>query len=127
MAVVVGIARFEYRVQQLLLGLEMVQQTGRGHPGLTRDLAQRRGTPPVAREQPLRDGEDPLPPVLSLGVQRGVRALTGHRTPLFNRPTERTLGRFDWRDKSLAGQTPRIAHNPSDLAMITFITSLVPA
>jgi hypothetical protein len=60
-------------MQQLLFGLEMVQQPGGTHAGLAGDLGQRRVPPPVPREQPLRDGQDSLFAILTLGAQRVVR------------------------------------------------------
>ena len=67
---VVGVARVEHGVEQLFLGLEVVQQAGRGHPGFLGDLCQGRIAPSVAREQPLGLGEDALPAVLTFGEQR---------------------------------------------------------
>ena len=71
--VVIGVADVEHRVQQLFFGFEVVQQAGRTDTGLTGDLGQRRIAPPVAGQQPLRDGQDPLFAVLALGAQRVVR------------------------------------------------------
>jgi hypothetical protein len=50
MLVVVRIAPFEYRVQELRLGLEMVKQTGGADAGLGSDLRQSRVSPPVPGE-----------------------------------------------------------------------------
>ena len=100
---VVGVAGVEHRVQKLFFGLEVMQQTSRGHAGFLRDLAERGATPAIARQQTLRHGEDPLPPVLSLGEERGVSPLIGHETP-FNQPTERTL---DWLARRLQEEMPR--------------------
>jgi hypothetical protein len=69
-----------------------VQQARRGHPGFLRDLPERGPASAVSRQQTLRDGQDPLAPVFSLGEERGVSPLIDHETP-FNQPTERTL---DW-------------------------------
>ena len=77
MRVVVGVAGIEHRVEQLLLGLEVVQQPGRADPGLLGDLRQRGVAPAVAREQTLGDGEDALFAVLALGEQRRVRPRRG--------------------------------------------------
>lgn len=66
MDLVVGVTGIENRVEQLFLGLEVVQQTRRAHPGLLRDLRQRGVPPAVARQQPLSDGEYPLPAILTL-------------------------------------------------------------
>ena len=72
--VVVGVAGVEHRVEQLLLGLEMMQQPGRGHPGFLGDLGQRGVAPAVARQQSLGHGENPLLAVVALGKKRGVRS-----------------------------------------------------
>jgi hypothetical protein len=69
---VVLVAGVEHRVEQLLLGLEVVQQPGRRHPGFLGDLGQRGVAPSVAREQPLGHAENALPTVLALGEQRLV-------------------------------------------------------
>ena len=90
--VVVGVANVEHRVEQLFFGFEVMQQPGRTDPGLPGDLGQRRVAPPVAGEQPLRHGQDPLFAILTLGPQRLVRPCLGHRTPLSNQPTEHTVG-----------------------------------
>ena len=103
--VVVGVAGVEHRVEQLLLGLEVMQQPGGGHPGLLGDLGQRGVAPAVARQQPLGHAEDPLPAVLALGEERrvGPRGARGcHGTPSFNQPSEHTVGRFVRCDKGLS-------------------------
>ncbi len=66
---VVGVAGVEHRVEQLFLGFEVMQQPGRGHPGLLGDLRQRGVAPAVARQQPLGHGKNPLPAVLPLGEE----------------------------------------------------------
>jgi hypothetical protein len=78
-------------MEQLFLGLEVVQQARRADPSLLGDLAERGTAPPVPRQQSLRGGQDPLPAVLSLGQEGGIWPLIGHPAP-FNQPTERTLG-----------------------------------
>ena len=70
--VVVGVAGVEHRVEQLLLGLEVMQQPGGRHPGFLGDLRQRGVAPAVACQQPLGDAENPLPAVLAFGEKRGV-------------------------------------------------------
>ncbi len=67
-------------MEQLLLGLEVVQQARRADPGLLGDLPERDTAPTIARQQPLRHGQDPLPAVLALGEERGVRPLVRHTT-----------------------------------------------
>ena len=91
--VIVGVAGIEHRVEQLLLGLEVVQQPGGGHPGLLGDLSQRGVAPAVPREQPLGHAKNPLPAVLALGEERRVGPIRRplwlrgcHRTPL-SKPT----------------------------------------
>jgi hypothetical protein len=80
---VIGVAGVEHRAQKLFFGLEVMQQADRDHARFLRDLAERGATPAIARHQTLRHGEDPLPPVLALGVS----PLIGHETP-FNQPTD---------------------------------------
>ena len=83
--VVVGVAGVQHRVEQLLLGLEVVQQPGGRHPGLFGDLRQRGGAPAVARQQTLGHGEDALSAVLTFGEQGRVGTRRGfggcHSTP----------------------------------------------
>ena len=64
---VVFVAGIEHRVEQLLLGFEVVQQPGRRDAGFLGDLGQRGVAPSVAREQSLGHAEDPLSAVLALG------------------------------------------------------------
>ena len=78
---IVRVAGIEHRVQQLLLGLEMMQQAGRADPGLLRDLPECRAAASVPGEQPLCHGQDPLPTVFSLGQEGGIRPLSGHPAP----------------------------------------------
>jgi hypothetical protein len=73
-------------MQQLFFGFEVVEQAGWTDTGLTGNLGQRRIAPPVAGQQPLRDGQDSLFAILTLGPQRVVRPCLGHRTPL-SKPT----------------------------------------
>src|ERR1700758_4962862 len=101
-----------------------MQQAGGADTGFAGDLGQRRTAPPVAGQQSLRDGQDPLFAVLALGAQRVIRPCLGHRTPSSNQPTEHTVG---WLDDCDKGRILAPGYKPSDLAMITFITSLVPA
>ena len=98
---VVGVAGVEHGVQQLLFGLEVMQQAGRGHASFLSDLAERGAAPSVTSHQALGHSQDALPPVLSLGEQRGISPLIGHGAP-FNQPTERTL---DWFGACLQGET----------------------
>ena len=84
---VVEVARVQHRVQQLFLGFEVMQQSRRGNPGFAGDLGQRRVAPAVARQEPLRDREDPLLAVLALGEKRVVSPCGGHRTPSSDRRT----------------------------------------
>ena len=102
---VVEVARVEHRVQQLFLGFEVMQQPSGSDAGLAGDLGQRRGAPAVARQEPLRDGEDPLLAVLTFGEKRVVPPCVGHRTPLTvggpNQPSEHTVGWFARCDKGL--------------------------
>ena len=79
--VVVEVTRVQHRVQQLLLGFEVMQQARGGDPGLAGDLCERRVAPAVARQEALRDLEDPLLAVLPFGEQRVVSPCVGHRTP----------------------------------------------
>ncbi len=72
MGVVVGVAGIQHRVEQLFLGLEVMQQPGRRDAGFLGDQGQRRVAPAVAREQPLGDGQNPLPAILALGEECGV-------------------------------------------------------
>ena len=89
---------FDDGVQQLFLGLEMMEQPSRADAGFPRDLPQA-GTPTaVLRHQPLGSGQDALSPILAFGEEGGVSSLIGHRTPL-NQPTERTLDWFAAGDK----------------------------
>ncbi len=81
MGVVIEVTRIEHRVQQLLLGFEVMQQPRGGDAGFAGDLGERRVAPAVAREQALRDVEDPLLAVLALGEKRVVWPCDGHRTP----------------------------------------------
>ena len=81
MGVVIEVPRVQHRVQQLFLGFEVMQQAGGGDPGFPGDLGERGVAPAVAREEPLGDLEDPLPPVLALGEQRVVPRCDGHRAP----------------------------------------------
>ena len=105
MCVVVGVTRIEHRVEQLLLGFEVMQQPGRRDAGLLGYLGQRGVAPAIARQQSLGHREDPLPAVLALGQKRGVRAMSaraksrrhlcsGHLTPSSNQPSEHTVGWF---------------------------------
>jgi len=98
---VVGVAGVEHGVQQLLFGLEVMQQAGRGHASFLSDLAERGAAPSVTSHQTLGHSQDALPPVLSLGEQRGISPLIGHEAPS-NQPTERTL---DWLGSRLQGET----------------------
>ena len=101
---VVGVAGVKHGVQQLFLGLEVVQQARRGHASFLRDLAERGAAPPVTGHQTLGHSQDALPPVLSLCEERGVSPLIGHETPFnFNQPTERTL---DWLARRLQEEMP---------------------
>jgi hypothetical protein len=59
-------------MQQLFFGFEVVKQAGWTDAGLTGNLGQRRIAPPVAGQQPLRHGQDPLFAILALGPQRLV-------------------------------------------------------
>src|SRR5690606_19293352 len=94
--IVVCIACVEHGVQQLVLGLEVMQQSRRRKPGFPRDLGKARAAPTILRQAPLGDAENQLPPVLTLGEERVVSALHCP-TPscsLPNQPTEHTLGWF---------------------------------
>ena len=87
---IIGVAGVEHRVEQLLLGLEVMQQPGRRDAGFLGDLGQRGVAPAVAREQPLGHTENALPAVLALGEAESHRGAGGcrgcHRTPSF-KPT----------------------------------------
>ena len=91
--VVVSVAGVEHRVEELLLGLKMMQQPGRGHPGFLGYLGQRGIAPAVACQESLGHGKNPLLAVVALGKKRGVRPAMsagvncrrhsiGHQTPL---------------------------------------------
>src|SRR5262249_15114299 len=99
--VVVEVTRVQHRVQQLLLGFEMMQQPRGADPGFAGYLGERCVTPAVARQQPLRDGKNPLFAVLALGEKRVVWPCVGHRTPQdgLQKPTEHTVGWFAGRGK----------------------------
>jgi hypothetical protein len=103
MRVVVAVTRVQHRVQQLLLGFEVMQKARRGDSGFAGDLGERRVAPAVARQKPVRHHEDPLFAVLALGKKRLVRPYVGHRIPSSdrsaNQPSEYTVGWFACRGK----------------------------
>jgi hypothetical protein len=78
---VIEVACVEHRVQQLLFGLEMMQQPRGGDTGFAGNLGKCCAAPAVAREEPLRDSEDHLLAILAFGEQRVVSPCFGHRTP----------------------------------------------
>ena len=69
MRVVVGVADVEHRVQQLFLGVEVMQQAGGADAGFAGDLGKGRVAPPVTGQQPLRNGQDPLLAVFAFQPQ----------------------------------------------------------
>ncbi len=79
MGVVIEIARIEYRVEQLLLGLEMVKQTCRRDADFPGDLSQRGVAPAIAGQQLLGHGKYPLPAVFPLGQERLIGPCTPRR------------------------------------------------
>ncbi len=88
MDLVVGVAGVENGVEQLFLGLEVVQQPRRRHAGFLGDLRQRGVAPAVARQQPLSHSEYPLPAILAFG-EEGV---VGPRPHERSREEPTTLG-----------------------------------
>jgi hypothetical protein len=84
MGVVVRIASLEYRMQQVLFGLEMMQQSGGGDPGLMGDLTESRAAPAIPGEQSLGDSKNPLTAILSPGQKSGIRPRIRHWSPFTN-------------------------------------------
>ena len=69
---VVGVSSVEHGVEQLLFGLEVMQQAGGRDARFLRDQSQGRVAPAIARQQAFGDGQNPLPTVLTLGEKRGI-------------------------------------------------------
>ena len=104
--VVVGVADVEHRVEQLFFGFEVMQQPGRTDPGLPGDLGQRRRAPPVAGQQPLRHGQDPLFAILALARSDSYGRVWGIGLLRSNQLTEHTVGWLEGCDKGRSRSIP---------------------